>query len=79
MPSDESSAALKNHNQNNHQPENGVQSKVLEDCAQPHSTANLHSEILNGHVTYSKDPEGKDLPKGTTDFFSLYLFHTFQE
>ena len=30
----------------------------------PITTVTIQNEILNGNITYSNDPEGKDLPKG---------------
>ncbi len=30
----------------------------------PINAATIQNEILNGNITYSNDPEGKDLPKG---------------
>lgn len=38
---------------------------------QPITAATIQNEILNGNITYSCDPEGKDLPKGWKKFSPL--------
>ena len=53
-------------NQNDRQDGETIQATENPDHTNHHpiTAATIQNEILNGNITYSNDPEGKDLPKG---------------
>jgi hypothetical protein len=53
-------------NQNDNKQERDVSPTVTPDHVNHHpiNAATIQNEILSGNITYSSDPEGKDLPKG---------------
>ena len=43
----------------------------------PVTPATIQTAILSGNITYSNDPEGKDLNKGWINFSVTYIFSQF--
>ena len=64
-------------NQNENEQEREVSPTATPDHGNRHpvNAATVQNEILNGNITYSTDPEGKDLHKGMKKE-NIVLLHT---
>jgi hypothetical protein len=61
-------------NQNESEQETEISPTATPDHSNRHpiDTATIQNEILNGNITYSSDPEGKDLHKGIEESIVFY-------